>query len=134
VDFEMRAVVGIGRAGNDRALGRREYQPCLVDQQDLHRHIGQRLRAARPGGQVEMCRVLLIRVAHVEQRLIDRLDRPDDMLLERAGEVVGIVRGDVHRLLPLRRQRVQRCRPHDGQATDAENHTAIVPDPAYGRR
>ena len=73
----------------------------LVDDGELEGGIGPELAVFRPLRDVELVRCAGIGGTRIEQGLIYGADRPDDLLLERASEIVGAFHGVVDRMVPF---------------------------------
>jgi hypothetical protein len=109
----------------------RDNQAALVGNGELGCHVGHRARAARPFLDVKAASELGIAAAQRAQALIQRQEGADDVFLEGAGKVLGILRGAMQGLGALRGERGQDdgpYRPDDAEpARDHGDPQGIAP-------
>ena len=101
-----------GRGAHDVALG--------IDMAEPHGQSARVGNLLRPLVQVEIGGVGLIQAAQEAERLVGLLDRPDDMVLEGAGEVPGVAHRVLIGVVPLGLQRKGHAGPDEPNHGEAE--------------
>lgn len=126
VNAEVLPVVEI-EALDARINVAREHDPAGVDDHDLKGEVRQELAVLGPEREIEMLRVSRVAVAHVEQGLIGRADRANDLLLEGPRQVGSVLEGRLLGARPILGKSVEEAGPNERNRGDAEQRAAIAP-------